>query len=110
MLGGSDYVVYLKCIAALLRKGVKGLTCIRTMRGRDFGIGLMLKTNKLKTNAFQLCGENAEFERQMLTVSWKRFDSQEHGERIRAGGAGIPIFHTYRINGTEVAEEKETPR
>ena len=44
------------CIAALVKKGVKGLTCIANNAGvDDFGIGLLLKTRQVKKNDFFLC-------------------------------------------------------
>ena len=56
------------CIAALVRKGVKGLTCISNNAGvDDFGIGLMLKQHQVKKMISSYVGENAEFERQLLS-------------------------------------------
>ena len=55
-------------IAALVKKGVKGLTCISNNAGvDDFGIGLMLKTRQVKKMISSYVGENAEFERQLLS-------------------------------------------
>ena len=54
-------------------------------------------------------GENAEFERQMLSGELK-VDLIPQGtlaERCRAGGAGIPAFFTPAGYGTEVAKGKE---
>ena len=54
-------------------------------------------------------GENAEFERQMLSKELQ-VDLIPQGtlaERCRAGGAGIPAFYTPAGYGTEVAKNKE---
>jgi len=57
-----------KCIAALVKKGVKNLTCISNNAGvDDFGIGLMLKQRQVKKMISSYVGENAEFERQLLS-------------------------------------------
>src|SRR6202789_1251591 len=98
-------------IAALVRKGVKGLTCISNNAGVDnFGIGLMLQTRQVKKMISSYVGENAEFERQMLSGELE-VDLIPQGtlaERCRAGGAGIPAFFTPTGYGTEVAEGKES--
>ncbi|MBX2945657.1 MAG: CoA transferase subunit A [Cyclobacteriaceae bacterium] len=97
-------------ISALLRKGVKGLTCISNNAGvDDFGIGQLLKTRQVKKMISSYVGENAEFERQLLSGELE-VDLIPQGtlaERIRAGGAGIPAFYTPAGVGTEVAEGKE---
>lgn len=97
-------------IQALLEKGVKGLTCISNNAGvDDFGIGLLLKTRQVKKMISSYVGENAEFERQLLSGELE-VDLIPQGtlaERIRAGGAGIPAFFTPAGVGTEVAEGKE---
>src|SRR6201994_2549478 len=99
------------CIAALVKKGVKGLTCISNNAGvDDFGIGLMLKTRQVKKMISSYVGENAEFERQLLSgeLEVELIPQGTLAERIRAGGAGIPLFATPTGYGTEVAEGKET--
>lgn len=111
MLGGFGLCgIPENCIAALIRKGVKGLTCISNNAGVDeFGIGLMLKTRQVKKMISSYVGENAEFERQLLSGELE-VDLVPQGtlaERIRAGGAGIPAFFTPTGYGTEVAEGKE---
>ncbi|MCS6819364.1 MAG: succinyl-CoA--3-ketoacid-CoA transferase, partial [Chitinophagales bacterium] len=67
MLGGFGLCgIPENCIAALVRKGVKGLTCISNNAGvDDFGIGLLLKTRQVKKMISSYVGENAEFERQL---------------------------------------------
>jgi 3-oxoacid CoA-transferase/3-oxoacid CoA-transferase subunit A len=98
------------CIQALLKKGVKGLTFISNNAGvDDFGIGLLLKTRQVKKMISSYVGENAEFERQLLTgeLEVELIPQGTLAERIRAGGAGIPAFFTPAGYGTEVAEGKE---
>jgi len=99
------------CLAALLRKGIKGLTCISNNAGvDDFGIGLLLKTRQVKKMISSYVGENEEFERQLLSgeLEVELIPQGTLAERIRAGGAGIPAFFTPAGVGTEVAEGKET--
>lgn len=99
------------CLAALLRKGSKGLTCISNNAGVDnFGIGLLLKTRQVKKMISSYVGENQEFERQLLSgeLEVELIPQGTLAERIRAGGAGIPAFFTPAGVGTEVAEGKET--
>ena len=111
MLGGFGLCgIPENSIAALLAKGVTGLTCISNNAGvDDFGIGLMLKTRQVKKMISSYVGENAEFERQLLAGELE-VDLIPQGtlsERIRAGGAGIPAFFTPTGVGTEIAEGKE---
>ncbi len=111
MLGGFGLCgIPENCIAALLQTGVKGLTCISNNAGvDDFGIGLLLKTRQVKKMISSYVGENAEFERQLLSGELE-VDLIPQGtlaERIRAGGAGIPAFFTPAGYGTEIAEGKE---
>jgi 3-oxoacid CoA-transferase A subunit len=112
MLGGFGLCgIPENCITALIRKGVKGLTCISNNAGvDDFGIGLMLKTRQVKKMMSSYVGENAEFERQLLSgeLEVELIPQGTLAERIRAGGAGIPLFATPTGFGTEVAEGKET--
>jgi len=111
MLGGFGLCgIPENSIAALLKMGVKGLTCISNNAGvDDFGIGLMLKTRQVKKMMSSYVGENAEFERQLLAGELE-VDLIPQGtlaERIRAGGAGVPAFFTPAGVGTEIAEGKE---
>jgi len=98
------------CIAALSQKEIFGLTCISNNAGvDDFGLGLLLQRKQIKKMISSYVGENAEFERQMLS-SELEVDLIPQGslaERCRAGGAGIPAFFTPAGFGTEVAEGKE---
>lgn len=111
MLGGFGLCgIPENCIQALLKTGVKGFTCISNNAGvDDFGIGLLLKTRQVKKMISSYVGENAEFERQLLSGELE-VDLIPQGtlaERIRAGGAGIPAFYTPAGVGTEVAAGKE---
>ena len=97
-------------IAALSKKEIFGLTCISNNAGvDDFGLGLLLQRKQIKKMISSYVGENAEFERQMLSGELE-VDLIPQGtlaERCRAGGAGIPAFYTPAGFGTEVANSKE---
>ena len=97
-------------IAALSKMNIFGLTCISNNAGvDDFGLGLLLQRKQIKKMISSYVGENAEFERQMLSGELE-VDLIPQGslvERCRAAGAGIPAFFTPAGYGTEVAEGKE---
>ena len=98
------------CIAALAKKDIFGLTCISNNAGvDDFGLGLLLQRKQIKKMISSYVGENAEFERQMLSgeLEVDLIPQGSLAERCRAGGAGIPAFFTPAGYGTEVAEGKE---
>jgi 3-oxoacid CoA-transferase subunit A len=98
------------CIAALVKKEIKGLTCISNNAGvDDFGLGLLLKKHQIKKMISSYVGENQEFERQLLSgeLEVDLIPQGSFSERIRAGGAGIPAFFTPAGFGTEVAKDKE---
>lgn len=111
MLGGFGLCgIPENSISALLRKGVNQLTCISNNAGvDDFGIGLMLKTRQVKKMISSYVGENREFERQLLSgeLEVELTPQGTLAERIRAGGAGIPLFFTPAGVGTEIADGKE---
>jgi 3-oxoacid CoA-transferase A subunit len=97
-------------IAALVRRGVAGLTCVSNNAGvDDWGLGLLLRTRQIRRMVSSYVGENAEFERQYLAGELEvEFVPQGTlAERMRAGGAGIPAFYTPAGVGTRVAEGKE---
>ncbi len=97
-------------IAALVKKGVKGLTCISNNAGVDgFGLGLLLEKHQIKKMISSYVGENAEFERQLLSgeLEVELIPQGTLAERCRAGAAGIPAFFTPAGYATEVAEGKE---
>lgn len=112
MLGGFGLCgIPENCIQALVKSGVKGLTCISNNAGvDDFGIGLMLQTKQVKKMISSYVGENEEFERQLLTgeLEVELIPQGTLAERCRAAGAGIPAFYTPAGAGTEVAEGKQT--
>lgn len=98
-------------ITALLKLGVKNLTCISNNAGvDDFGLGLLLKTRQIRKMISSYVGENKEFERQYLSgeLELELCPQGTLAERIRATGAGIPAFFTATAYGTELAEGKET--
>lgn len=97
-------------ISALVEAGVTGLTCISNNAGvDDFGLGLLLQKKQIKKMISSYVGENAEFERQMLSgeLEVDLIPQGSLAERCRAGGAGIPAFFTPAGYGTEVGEGKE---
>jgi 3-oxoacid CoA-transferase subunit A len=99
------------CIDALVTSGVNNLTCISNNAGvDDFGLGLLLKTRQIKKMISSYVGENAEFERQLLSGELE-VDLIPQGTlatRIQMAGMGIPAFYTPAGVGTEVAIGKET--
>src|SRR6187549_2647210 len=98
------------CIAALVRKGVKNLTCISNNAGvDDFGIGLMLQKHQVKKMISSYVGENAEFERQLLSgeLEVELIPQGTLATRCMASGYGMPAIFTPAGVGTEVAEGKE---
>lgn len=111
MLGGFGLCgIPENCIAALVKKGVKGLTCISNNAGvDDFGIGLMLKTRQVKKMISSYVGENAEFERQLLSgeLEVELVPQGTLATRCMATGYGMPAIYTPAGVGTEVAEGKE---
>lgn len=97
-------------IAALVKKGIKHLTCISNNAGVDgFGLGLLLQTRQIRKMMASYVGENAEFERQLLSGELE-VDLIPQGTlatRIQMAGMGIPAFYTPAGYGTEIAEGKE---
>jgi 3-oxoacid CoA-transferase subunit A len=99
-----------KCIAALVRKGIKNLTCISNNAGvDDFGIGLMLQQKQVKKMVSSYVGENAEFERQLLSgeLDVELIPQGTLAFRCMAAGYGMPAIFTPAGIGTEVAIGKE---
>src|SRR5688572_27785550 len=98
------------CIAALVKKGIKNLTCISNNAGvHDFGIGLMLKQRQVKKMISSYVGENAEFERQLLSgeLEVELIPQGTLATRCMAAGYGMPAVFTPAGVGTEVATGKE---
>ncbi|MEP7169582.1 MAG: CoA transferase subunit A [Bacteroidota bacterium] len=101
------------CIHALVKKGVKNITCISNNAGvDDFGLGLLLQGKQIKKMISSYVGENAEFERQMLSGELE-VDLIPQGTlatRLMAAGYGMPAIYTPAGVGTEIAEGKEIRR
>ena len=98
------------CISALVQKGVNNLTCISNNAGvDDFGIGLMLQKKQVKKMIASYVGENAEFERQLLTgeLDVELIPQGTLAFRCMAAGYGMPAIFTPAGIGTEVAIGKE---
>ncbi len=98
-------------IAALVKKGIKNLTCISNNAGVDgFGLGLLLETKQIRKMMSSYVGENVEFERQLLSGELE-VDLIPQGTlatRIQMAAMGIPAFFTPAGYGTEIANGKET--
>jgi 3-oxoacid CoA-transferase subunit A len=112
MLGGFGLCgIPENTINALVKKGVKNLTCISNNAGvDDFGIGLLLKTRQVKKMISSYVGENAEFERQLLSgeLEVELIPQGTLATRCMATGYGMPAIFTPAGVGTEVAIGKET--
>lgn len=99
------------CISALVKSGVNGLTCIANNAGvDDFGIGLLLQKHQVKKMISSYVGENAEFERQLLSgeLEVELIPQGTLATRCLAAGYGMPVIYTPAGVGTEVAIGKET--
>ena len=112
MLGGFGLCgIPENCITALVKKGIKGLTCISNNAGVDgFGIGLLLQQKQVKKMVSSYVGENAEFERQLLSgeLEVELIPQGTLATRCMAAGYGMPAIFTPAGIGTEVAAGKET--
>jgi 3-oxoacid CoA-transferase subunit A len=111
MLGGFGLCgIPENCINALVKKNIKNLTCISNNAGvDDFGLGLLLQTRQIKKMISSYVGENAEFERQLLSGELE-VELNPQGTlatRIQMAGMGIPAFFTPAGYGTEIANNKE---
>ena len=111
MLGGFGLCgIPENSIGALVEKGVNNLTCISNNAGvDDFGIGLLLKKKQLKKMIASYVGENAEFERQLLSgeLEVELIPQGTLATRCMASGYGMPAIFTPAGVGTEVAAGKE---
>ncbi|MBT4333907.1 MAG: CoA transferase subunit A [Candidatus Cloacimonetes bacterium] len=99
-----------KGVEAVLKSGVKDLTCISCTAGvDDFGLGLLLQNNQVKKLIASYIGENDDAEKRLFAGDYE-LELVPQGtiaERARAGGAGIPAFYVPASYGTEAAEGKE---
>lgn len=111
MLGGFGLCgIPENCIQALVDANITDLTCISNNAGvDDFGIGLMLKKRQVKKMIASYVGENAEFERQLLSgeLEVELVPQGTLATRCMATGYGMPAIFTPAGVGTEVAEGKE---
>jgi 3-oxoacid CoA-transferase subunit A len=111
MLGGFGLCgIPENCIAALVQKKVMNLTCISNNAGvDDFGIGLMLQQKQVKKMIASYVGENAEFERQLMSgeLEVELIPQGTLATRCMAAGYGMPAIFTPAGVGTEVAVGKE---
>jgi 3-oxoacid CoA-transferase subunit A len=111
MLGGFGLCgIPENCITALIKKGVRDITCISNNAGvDDFGIGLLLQKKQLKKMIASYVGENSEFERQLLSgeLEVELIPQGTLATRCMAAGYGMPAIYTPAGVGTEVAEGKE---
>jgi 3-oxoacid CoA-transferase subunit A len=111
MLGGFGLCgIPENCIAAIVKKGINNLTCISNNAGVDnFGIGLMLHNRQVKKMISSYVGENAEFERQLLSgeLEVELVPQGTLATRCMAAGYGMPAVYLLAGIGTEVAEGKE---
>jgi 3-oxoacid CoA-transferase subunit A len=97
-------------ISALVKTGVKNLTCVSNNAGvDDFGIGLLFKNRQVKKMISSYVGENATFEKLLLSgeLEVELTPQGTLAEKMRAGGAGIPAFFTPTGVGTLIAKGKE---
>lgn len=111
MLGGFGLCgIPENCIQALVKKKVSDLTCISNNAGvDDFGLGLLLQTKQIHKMISSYVGENAEFERQLLSgeLEVELVPQGTLATRIQMAGMGIPAFFTPAGYGTEIGEGKE---
>ncbi|MBM3410275.1 MAG: CoA transferase subunit A [Bacteroidetes bacterium] len=114
MLGGFGLCgIPENCISALVDSGVRDLTCISNNAGvDDFGIGLLLQRRQVRKMISSYVGENAEFERQLLSgeLEVELIPQGTLATRCLAAGYGMPAIYTPAGVGTEVAEGKEVRR
>ena len=111
MLGGFGLCgIPENLIKAIADSSLSDFTCISANVGiDDFGLGLLFKEKKIKTMIGSYVGENAEFERQMLSdeIEVILTPMGTLAEKCRAAQMGIPAFYTPAGFGTEIAEGKE---
>ncbi|MCP3672996.1 MAG: CoA transferase subunit A [Gammaproteobacteria bacterium] len=96
-------------ITKVQEMGVSGLTAISNNAGVDgFGLGLWLEQRQIKTMIGSYVGENALFEKLLLSGEMEVILTPQGtlAEKIRAGGAGIPAFYTATGYGTPIADGK----
>lgn len=112
MLGGFGLSgIPENAISELVRLNIKKLTCISNNAGvDDFGLGLLLQKKQIDKMVSSYVGENAEFERQMLSeeLEVELIPQGTLAARCQAAQQGFPAIYTPAGYGTEVAMGKET--
>ncbi len=112
MLGGFGLCgIPENSIAELVNRNIQGITCISNNAGvDDFGLGLLLKKKQIKKMISSYVGENAEFERQMLSeeLEVELTPQGTLAAKCQAAQQGYPAMFTPAGYGTEVALNKET--
>jgi len=107
-------------IAALLKQGAKGLTCITNGTGgaapdRMPDIGMLVENGQVAKVVAAFTAPTRASDRIPLTtyvaegkVEAELVPQGTLAERLRAAGAGIPAFYTPTAVGTELAAGRET--
>lgn len=112
MLGGFGLSgIPENAISELVRLNLKNLTCISNNAGVDnFGLGLLLHKKQIDKMISSYVGENAEFERQMLSgeLDVELTPQGTLAAKCQAAQQGFPAIYTPAGYGTEVAVGKET--
>uniref|UniRef100_A0A0K0DZA7 Succinyl-CoA:3-ketoacid-coenzyme A transferase n=1 Tax=Strongyloides stercoralis TaxID=6248 RepID=A0A0K0DZA7_STRER len=94
-------------ISALVKKGIKNLTCVSNTAGTEkHGLGRLLETKQISKMISSYVGENKLFMNQYMNgeIELEFTPQGTLAEKIRAGGAGIPAFFTPTGYGTLVQE------
>lgn len=97
----------MQLIEALLAQGTSGLRIVSNNCGvDDWGLGVLLRAQRISKMTSSYVGENKEFERQFLEgdLELELTPQGTLAEKLRAGGAGIAAFFTQTGVGTQVAE------
>lgn len=112
MLGGFGLCgIPENSISELKRLNIKNLTCISNNAGvDDFGLGLLLHKKQIDKMVSSYVGENAIFEKQMLSgeLDVELIPQGTLAARCQAAQQGFPAIYTPAGYGTEVAMNKET--
>lgn len=94
-------------IAALLNREVSELEVVSNNCGvDDWGLGLLLREQRIRRVVASYVGENKEFARQYLAgeLEVELTPQGTLAERLRCAGVGIPAFYTRTGIGTQVAD------
>ncbi|WP_018135503.1 CoA transferase subunit A [Acaricomes phytoseiuli] len=94
-------------IAALHRQGTTELETISNNCGvDDWGLGILLRDDRIRKTVSSYVGENKEFAQQYLAGELEVVLTPQGtlAEKLRAGGAGIPAFYTPAGVGTQISE------